>query len=347
MMSRSFPSVIPKNVELSSIKWPSGDRLVSYTYLLNRIIINENLGDRVLLIQSSNCASSMSETGLTVDVGAVCDSVARVLASTASGGLASVVAVVASALGAGESMKLKIDLRHSRQNSSIDHFLYTFLPPNIHVWVKLEITFVKSSFRISSLMNRQSENSVVKAKLEIREETVPTPHPTTQPTQQTNLSIQVEEVVIVEELENIKVDSGEWCFLRIKHSNKVFDIEGDSSENGAKVLQFDEHGGSNQLFRFEEIGDGWGLIRVKHSNKVFDIEGWSTENAANVLQFDEHGGSNQLFRFEEIGDGWGLIRVKHSNKVFDIEGGSTENAANVLQFDQHGGDNQLFRFDKR
>ena len=58
------------------------------------------------------------------------------------------------------------------------------------------------------------------------------------------------------------------------------------------------HGGDNQLFKFEPLGDGWGLLRIKHSGKVLDVDGGSQEDGACILQWTMHGGANQLLKFE-------------------------------------------------
>jgi hypothetical protein len=45
--------------------------------------------------------------------------------------------------------------------------------------------------------------------------------------------------------------SNGWCAVRVKHSGKVLDIRYASGDNGAWVIQWHEHGGASQLFRYE------------------------------------------------------------------------------------------------
>ena len=45
-------------------------------------------------------------------------------------------------------------------------------------------------------------------------------------------------------------DAGDRFYrIRAKHSGKVLDVTGGSRENGARVIQWDQTGGANQLWR--------------------------------------------------------------------------------------------------
>eukprot|EP00929_Paragymnodinium_shiwhaense_P111028 TRINITY_DN7847_c0_g1_i5.p1 TRINITY_DN7847_c0_g1~~TRINITY_DN7847_c0_g1_i5.p1 ORF type:complete len:279 (-),score=44.34 TRINITY_DN7847_c0_g1_i5:219-1055(-) len=63
-----------------------------------------------------------------------------------------------------------------------------------------------------------------------------------------------------------KFDGVAWFCIRNKASRKVMDVQRDSRENGAHILQHDRHGGGNQLFRFTDTG----LIMNKNSQRVVD-----------------------------------------------------------------------------
>ena len=128
-----------------------------------------------------------------------------------------------------------------------------------------------------------------------------------------------------------------------KHSKKALDVEGASTSNGARIIQYDWHGGANQVFVMEhQPNDGCYKIIASNSGKVIDIHGASQTNCASVIQYDWHGGDNQRFKVEDLGDGSFRFVCKHSGKVLDITERSTSNSARVIQFDWHGGDNQRF-----
>jgi hypothetical protein len=136
-----------------------------------------------------------------------------------------------------------------------------------------------------------------------------------------------------------------YRILRCKHSNLLLDVPGYSTDDDALIIQWDAHGGTNQLFRFEEKADGYGIIRNKHSKLVFDIPGCSKEPLTPLSQYSENGGDNQLFRFEDKGGGYGLLRNKHSQLVLDVIECSLECGATICQYSESGGDNQLFCFE--
>ena len=71
-----------------------------------------------------------------------------------------------------------------------------------------------------------------------------------------------------------------------------------SQDNGANVIQWTCHGGPNQLWRLDRIGDAYRIV-AKHSGKVLDVAGASPSNGANVQQWQYGGGPNQLWRLVE------------------------------------------------
>ena len=133
-----------------------------------------------------------------------------------------------------------------------------------------------------------------------------------------------------------------WMPARLiaKNSTKSMDVWQNSSNNGAKLVQYPYHGGQNQCFRPDHIGDGYFRLVALHSGKVLDVSGASTANGAAIIQYDWHGGPNQLFRMEMLSDGYVRIVAKHSGKVIDVSGGSTADGADLIQWDWHGGNNQ-------
>jgi hypothetical protein len=141
------------------------------------------------------------------------------------------------------------------------------------------------------------------------------------------------------------------CSLQAQHSGKVLDVLGGSVSPGVQVVQWNYHGGANQLFRV--FGSP---IKPAHADLVLDVVQALQGNGAPVIQFSLHGKPNQLFRVELVfnapdgqpGETGTLYRIvaEHSGKVFDIEGASLANGAPVIQWDWHGGPNQLFDLEK-
>ncbi len=63
----------------------------------------------------------------------------------------------------------------------------------------------------------------------------------------------------------------DWYYVRCVHSDKVWDIEGASSDDYVRLCQYEFHGGWNQQFQFEENEDGKHYIKVRHSGKYIGI----------------------------------------------------------------------------
>jgi hypothetical protein len=149
------------------------------------------------------------------------------------------------------------------------------------------------------------------------------------------------------EVRNVSINVAPMPIVSIspKHSGKLFDIEGASTANGARLIQWDSNGGHNQHFIMEPLGDGSVRFVAEHSGKVLDVEGASTAAGARIIQWDWHGGDNQRFRVEDLGDGVKRITAKHSGLVLDVSGASTASGAQVIQWSWNGGDNQRFTMD--
>eukprot|EP00475_Leptophrys_vorax_P005281 TRINITY_DN13207_c0_g1_i1.p1 TRINITY_DN13207_c0_g1~~TRINITY_DN13207_c0_g1_i1.p1 ORF type:complete len:794 (-),score=195.92 TRINITY_DN13207_c0_g1_i1:34-2415(-) len=133
-------------------------------------------------------------------------------------------------------------------------------------------------------------------------------------------------------------------------SGKVWDIEGGSTSNGGKLIQWDHHGGNNQKFVIKDNGDGTLSFQNVGSGLWIDVSGASHDNCATVHQWDYHGGANQRF-FPIASPKYGshheklyVITAVHSGKVLDVDGVSLDNGAKVHQWDFTGANNQKWRF---
>jgi hypothetical protein len=126
-------------------------------------------------------------------------------------------------------------------------------------------------------------------------------------------------------------------------SGKVLDVEGGSNDDSAPIIQFQDHGGSNQRWRLESVGNGLFRIVSAASGKVLDVEGGSLDNGARVIQFRDHGGPNQRWKLILAGifsAGPKGIRSQLTGLVLDVRGGSLDDRAQIIQFADHRGANQ-------
>jgi murein DD-endopeptidase MepM/ murein hydrolase activator NlpD len=131
--------------------------------------------------------------------------------------------------------------------------------------------------------------------------------------------------------------SGYWTF-RAKHSNKCLEVYGNSTSAFAEVVQWDCHGGNNQQWRLEAVGNHYKIVS-RVSGMCLDVLGAAA--ASRVSQYSCHGADNQLFRMEPVGNYYKLV-PKHSGQCVDVNGASTANRAGIIQWHCNGGDNQLW-----
>jgi predicted alpha-1,6-mannanase (GH76 family) len=147
-------------------------------------------------------------------------------------------------------------------------------------------------------------------------------------------------------IQGADVVSGEAYSIISKSSGKAMDVEGNSTEDGANVLQWQNYGQSNQRWIVTSVGDNQYSIINVNSGKSLDLDGGGEENGANVLQWEWHGGSNQRWYIVADGNSYFTIVSAASGRALDVADASTENGDNILQWDIHEGDNQKWEFVK-
>lgn len=131
--------------------------------------------------------------------------------------------------------------------------------------------------------------------------------------------------------------------IKAVHSGQCLDVYGVSSADGANVIQWPCHGGSNQKWELVPLEGGIFEIVAAHSGKCLDVFGASSVNEANVIQWPCHGETNQQWQLVPHGDGAFQIEAVHSGQCLDVSKASKANAANVIQWPCHGGINQQWR----
>ncbi len=83
------------------------------------------------------------------------------------------------------------------------------------------------------------------------------------------------------------------------HSGKLLDVEGVSTADGARAIQWPANGGRNQRWRLLPTGDGFEMV-ADHSGKVLDVEGASVADGPPAIQWPAHGGANQRWRLSVV-----------------------------------------------
>ncbi|HEY8472205.1 MAG TPA: RICIN domain-containing protein [Natronosporangium sp.] len=132
------------------------------------------------------------------------------------------------------------------------------------------------------------------------------------------------------------VQPGVFYELVSVHSGKLIDIEGRSTSAGARVIQWDRTGGTNQQFQFVDSGGGFYRIVARHSGMALDVFEWNPDNGAEIRQWTDLNGTNQQWSIIEHGSNRVSFINRFSGKALDLWEGSTANGARISQFDYHG-----------
>ncbi|GAB3447211.1 RICIN domain-containing protein [Actinophytocola sediminis] len=136
---------------------------------------------------------------------------------------------------------------------------------------------------------------------------------------------------------------GVLCRIQNRHSGKVLGIDGMSTADGARIVQFDDNGTADHRWRLVDCGNGRVKVGSEHSGRVLGIDGMSTANSAPAAQFGDTGTPDHVWELVDNGDGWFRLRNRHSAKVLGVDLMSTENSAPVVQFDDNGTADHLWR----
>ncbi|KRV49410.1 hypothetical protein AQ490_20720 [Wenjunlia vitaminophila] len=123
-------------------------------------------------------------------------------------------------------------------------------------------------------------------------------------------------------------------------ADKCLDVEGASSADLTRIIQYTCHGGANQQFTLQPLHHGRYAIKT-FSGKCLDVEGRNTADRARIIQYTCHGGPNQQFSFEPVPGGKLLIKT-FIGKCLDVEGANTSNLTQIIQYTCHGRSNQQF-----
>lgn len=140
-------------------------------------------------------------------------------------------------------------------------------------------------------------------------------------------------------------DAGSTNYEVVSHnSGKVLDVSGSSTADGASVLQWTWHSGTNQEWSLVSTGDGYYEIVNRNSGKVLSVSGSSTVDGAAVVQWTWNSGANEEWSLVATGGSYYKIVNRNSGKVLDVTGYSTTNGAVIEQWTDNGGANQQWTF---
>ncbi|WP_026556608.1 glycosyl hydrolase family 95 catalytic domain-containing protein [Arthrobacter sp. 35W] len=115
-------------------------------------------------------------------------------------------------------------------------------------------------------------------------------------------------------------------------SGKAMDVDGQSTSDGAAVIQWPWGGGDNQKWKLVPVHDGsFRIVSVK-SGKVLDNPASSAANGTQLDQWSDTYGPNQWWKLVPTGSGsyYRLVNVS-SGLPLDVAGASTSDGARLVQ----------------
>ncbi|RYZ83542.1 MAG: hypothetical protein EOP04_19785 [Proteobacteria bacterium] len=116
-------------------------------------------------------------------------------------------------------------------------------------------------------------------------------------------------------------------------SNKCLDVIGASTNNGAKLQQWDCNGSSGQKFRFKRVRDDLWAFASLSSNRCVSSESGKLDNRNPMLLWDCNYTPDQLVRFRSLGNGGYKIVWASSDKCMDVQDTSADNGKAVFQYE--------------
>jgi hypothetical protein len=128
-----------------------------------------------------------------------------------------------------------------------------------------------------------------------------------------------------------------------KNSGKVLAVDGMSTANSARVVQFPDIGTADHKWRLVDVGNGKVKLRNENSGKVLGVDGMSTANSAQIVLFDDNATADHLWELLDNGDGWFRLRNVNSGKVLGVDQMSIADSARIVQFDDNGTADHLWR----
>jgi hypothetical protein len=115
-----------------------------------------------------------------------------------------------------------------------------------------------------------------------------------------------------------------------RNSGKMADVNGASTADLAKVIQWPWHGGNNQQWQFVDRGSGYYNLKNRNSGKCLDVTSVSSSDGALLIQYTCGSGNNQQFQLVAVGSYYQL-RARHSGKCVSIVGNSTADGVQLEQ----------------
>jgi hypothetical protein len=136
------------------------------------------------------------------------------------------------------------------------------------------------------------------------------------------------------------------------HSDKIMEVSGAATNDGAPIVQGDINEGASQNYWLALTGypaAGQYQFMASHTGKCLEPAGASTADLASIVQNTCTAQPSQLWTFQPVANvpgGYRIVNVQ-SNKCMDVSGNSLSNGGQVIQYTCNGGTNQTWKARRR
>ncbi|MBA2677089.1 MAG: RICIN domain-containing protein, partial [Ktedonobacteraceae bacterium] len=143
---------------------------------------------------------------------------------------------------------------------------------------------------------------------------------------------------------SVKANQGTspYYYIVNRNSGKVLDIANASTAPGGLLIQYTNHGSTNQQWLAVNVGSGYVKLVNRNSDLVLDVTGASKTQGVQIEQWTDNGGANQQWQLVSSG-GYYTIVNRNSSLLLDVSGASTADNASVIQWPSNGGTNQQWQ----
>ena len=133
------------------------------------------------------------------------------------------------------------------------------------------------------------------------------------------------------------ISNGKYQICSALDNSSVVSIASASQNDEANALLYANEHHTNQIFNFENLGNGYYKIIAEHSGKSLDVYNNENKSGANVQQYSWNNNENQQWVIREAGDGYFYIISKGNGLYLDVYEGVAKNDANIDTYSGHGG----------
>jgi Ricin-type beta-trefoil lectin domain-like len=133
---------------------------------------------------------------------------------------------------------------------------------------------------------------------------------------------------------------GSWVKIRVVQTGKYLAVENASKENGARIIQLDFVGNSNQKFQVKKNEDGTYSFFAAHSSKSICADKGDNREGDIIIQntLSQFFGKWHLTWMNNCGQGWKMQYKSSSGKPLQVTDVSNGAACQLIEPLYHDGD---------